>query len=138
MHESHKIIGYCLDTLNCTSSLGCDISNIGGSIKSDNKLLTLSRESIKYGMEELIDHFKLYSESFSIIYNEANSFTETPKGELGVFIISDDTNKPFRAHVRSTGFAHLQSLNMMAKGYMIADLVAIIGTQDVVFGEIDR
>ena len=135
MLESGKIITSCLNFLNFISDSDGYENNLWS---VDNKLKTLPREFFKYGMEELIAHFKLYSESFSINFNENYYATETPKGELGVFLASDDSNKPFRSHIRSSGFFHLQSLNMMSKDHMLADLVTLVGTQDLVFGEIDR
>jgi NADH:ubiquinone oxidoreductase subunit D len=110
-----------------------------GIIKTnDNKLVPPSRTLIKYSMESLIHHFKLYSEGFTIPKNEIYTATEAPKGEFGVFLVSDGTNKPYRCHIRAPGFAHLQGLNFMSRGHMISDVVTIIGTQDIVFGEIDR
>jgi NADH-quinone oxidoreductase subunit D len=110
-----------------------------GIIKTnDNKLVAPSRSLIKYSMESLIHHFKLYSEGFTVPKNEIYIATEAPKGEFGVFLVSDGTNKPYRCHIRAPGFAHLQGLNFMSKGHMISDVVTIIGTQDIVFGEIDR
>jgi len=89
-------------------------------------------------MEALIFHFKLFSEGFSIPAEEIYCCTEAPKGEFGVYLVSDDSNRPYRCKIRSPGFFHLQGLDMMVKNHMIADLVTIIGTQDIVFGEIDR
>jgi len=89
-------------------------------------------------MESLIHHFKLYSEGFSIISDEVYTAIEAPKGEFGVFLVSDGTNKPYRCKIKAPGFLHLQGLDFMSKNHMIADLVTIIGTQDIVFGEVDR
>jgi NADH-quinone oxidoreductase subunit D len=89
-------------------------------------------------MESLIHHFKFYTEGFSVEKGEVYKAVEAPKGEFGVFLVSDGTNKPYRARIRAPGFYHLQSLDFMSRGHMIADLVTIIGTQDIVFGEIDR
>jgi NADH dehydrogenase (ubiquinone) Fe-S protein 2 len=110
-----------------------------GSIKLDDKKITNpNRISLKNSMESLIHHFKYYSEN--IIVNKGETFTviEAPKGEFGVFLVSDGTNKPYRCKIKSPGFAHLQALDFMCKNHMIADVVTIIGTQDIVFGEIDR
>mmetsp|Transcript_15882 Transcript_15882/g.34588 ORF Transcript_15882/g.34588 Transcript_15882/m.34588 type:complete len:90 (-) Transcript_15882:318-587(-) len=89
-------------------------------------------------MESLIHHFKLYSEGYSPPPGETYTATEAPKGEFGVYLVSDGTNRPYRCHIRAPGFCHLQGLDFMAKGHMLADVVAIIGTQDIVFGEVDR
>jgi len=104
----------------------------------DNKISPPSKNTIKYSMENLIHHFKYYSENIHIKKGHIYFGSEAPKGETGVYLISNSTNKPFRCKIRTPGFAHLQSLNYMATGHMIADLVTIIGTQDIVFGEVDR
>lgn len=104
----------------------------------DNKLFPPSRIFMKNSMESLIHHFKLYSESFSIAKNEIYIAVEAPKGEFGIFLVSNNNSNPYRCYIRAPGFAHLQGLNFMSKGHMIADVVTIIGTQDIVFGEIDR
>jgi NADH:ubiquinone oxidoreductase subunit D len=127
MRQSLNIINQCLNLIP------------DGFIKiDDNKLFPPSRGNMKYSMESLIHHFKLYSEGFSISKNEIYTAVEAPKGEFGVYLVSNNTNKPYRCHIRAPGFAHLQGLNFMSKGHMIADVVTIIGTQDIVFGEIDR
>ena len=97
-----------------------------------------TKTEIKQSMEALIHHFKIYTSGISVPRNETYIGTEAPKGEFGVYLMSDNTNKPFRCKIKSPGFAHLQALNHMSKKHMIADVVAIIGTQDIVFGEIDR
>jgi NADH:ubiquinone oxidoreductase subunit D len=89
-------------------------------------------------MEALIHHFKLYSKGFSVEKGEVYVATEAPKGEFGVFLVSDGSNKPYRCKIKAPGFTHLQGLDFMSRGHMIADVVTIIGTQDIVFGEIDR
>jgi NADH-quinone oxidoreductase subunit D len=89
-------------------------------------------------MEALIHHFKIYTNGLTVPSNETYIATEAPKGELGIYLISNSTNKPFRCKIKAPGFAHLQALSCMAKGHLIADVVTIIGTQDIVFGEIDR
>ena len=110
-----------------------------GPIKLDDKKITNpNRIQIKNSMESLIHHFKYYSENITVNSGETYTVIEAPKGEYGVFLISDGTNKPYRCKIRSPGFAHLQALDFMAKNHMIADVVTIIGTQDIVFGEIDR
>nr|YP_010394313.1 NADH dehydrogenase subunit 7 [Phytophthora fragariae]DAZ88321.1 TPA_asm: NADH dehydrogenase subunit 7 [Phytophthora fragariae] len=110
-----------------------------GLIKLDDKKITNpNRTQIKNSMESLIHHFKYYSENISINSGETYTVIEAPKGEYGVYLISDGTNKPYRCKIKSPGFLHLQALDFMAKNHMIADVVTIIGTLDVVFGEIDR
>jgi NADH-quinone oxidoreductase subunit D len=97
-----------------------------------------SRVDMKSNMEELIHHFKLFTEGFHVPVGETYAAVEHPKGEFGIYLVSDGANKPYRLKIRAPGFAHLQGLNEMASGHMIADAVTIIGTQDIVFGEIDR
>ena len=127
MKQSLKIISQCLDKIP------------NGLIKTnDIKLSPPTRTEMKQSMEAIIHHFKIYTNGFSIPSNETYTATEAPKGEFGVYLISDNTNKPYRCKIKSPGFAHLQGLNYMAKGHMLADVVTIIGTQDIVFGEIDR
>jgi NADH dehydrogenase (ubiquinone) Fe-S protein 2 len=105
---------------------------------NDNKIVNPNRLEMKQSMEALIHHFKYYSEN--IIINAGETFTviEAPKGEFGVFLVSKGTNKPYRCKIKSPGFPHLQALDFMCKNHMIADVVTIIGTQDIVFGEVDR
>ncbi len=105
---------------------------------SDNKLATPIRNDMKQSMESLIHHFKLFTQSFTIPADETYIGTEAPKGEFGVYLISNNTNKPYRCKIKSPGFANLQALNFMSKNHKIADVVTIIGTKDIVFGEIDR
>ena len=127
MRESTKIIIKCLN----------NIPN--GLIKTDNnKISPPSRPNMKKSMESLIHHFKLYSEGFHLNRGHIYTSTEAPKGETGVYLVSDGTNIPYRCKIRAPGFMHLQSLNYMTKGHMIADLVTVIGTLDIVFGEVDR
>lgn len=104
----------------------------------DSKIYFPHRAVMKRSMEALISHFKLFSEGMLVDEEEIYCSTEAPKGEFGVYIVSDDTNKPYRCKIRSPGFFHLESLDFMSRDHMIADLVTIIGTQDIVFGEIDR
>lgn len=127
MKESLKIIEQCLN----------QIPN--GIIKSSDKKLTPpSRKDIKQSMESLIHHFKMYTQGFSIPFNETYTASEAPKGEFGVYLVSNGTNRPYRCKIKAPGFAHLQALDHMSKGHLIADVVTIIGTQDIVFGEVDR
>ena len=107
-------------------------------ISDNNKVAPPDRESMKSNMEDLIHHFKLFTEGFHVPEGEAYAAVEHPKGEFGIYMISDGANKPYRLKIRAPGYPHLAALDEMTKGHMIADLVAIIGTQDIVFGEIDR
>jgi NADH dehydrogenase (ubiquinone) Fe-S protein 2 len=93
---------------------------------------------MKQLMELLISHFKLYTEGFSVFPGETYTVIEAPKGEFGVYLVSDGSNKPYRCKIRAPGFFHLQGLDFMSKQHMLADVVTIIGTQDIVFGEVDR
>jgi NADH-quinone oxidoreductase subunit D len=129
MRQSNRIIKQCIDWLR---------KNPGPVITDNNKIAPPSREEMKQEMEALIHHFKLFTEGFHIPPGEAYAAVEHPKGEFGIYLISDGANKPYRVKIRAAGFAHLAALDEMVKGHMIADLVAIIGTQDIVFGEIDR
>jgi NADH-quinone oxidoreductase subunit D len=129
MRQSNRIIKQCIEWLR----------NNSGPVMTDNhKVAPPSRVNMKTSMEELIHHFKLFTEGFHVPPGEAYSAVEHPKGEFGIYIVSDGANKPYRLKIRSPGFPHLASLDEMAKGHMIADAVAIIGTQDIVFGDIDR
>lgn len=127
--QSNKIIKQCVAWLR---------ANPGPVITSDNKIAPPNRESMKTNMEDMIHHFKLFTEGFHVPESEAYAAVEHPKGEFGIYMVSDGANKPYRLKIRAPGFAHLAALDEMVKGHMIADLVAIIGTQDIVFGEIDR
>lgn len=127
--QSNRIIKQCVDWLR---------KNPGPVITSDNKIAPPNREGMKTNMEDLIHHFKLFTEGFHVPAGEAYAAVEHPKGEFGIYMVSDGANKPYRLKIRAPGFAHLAALDEMVKGHMIADLVAIIGTQDIVFGEIDR
>ena len=97
-----------------------------------------SKNEIKLSMEALIHHFKLYTEGFHVPEGEVYASVEAPKGEFGVYLVSDGTNKPYRVKIRAPGYLHLQAMDHMASGHQLADVAAIIGTMDVVFGEIDR
>jgi NADH dehydrogenase (ubiquinone) Fe-S protein 2 len=127
MKQSLKIISQCLDKIP------------HGLIKTnDTKLSPPTKTELKQSMEALIHHFKIYTNGITIPTNETYVGTEAPKGEFGVYLVSNNTNKPYRCKIKAPGFAHLQALNHMSKGHLIADVVTIIGTQDIVFGEIDR
>jgi NADH-quinone oxidoreductase subunit D len=102
------------------------------------KVAPPKREEMKDDMEALIHHFKLFTEGFCVPPGETYAAVEAPKGEFGVYLVSDGANKPFRLKIRAPGFAHLSSMDAVVKGHMLADVVAMIGTYDIVFGEIDR
>jgi NADH-quinone oxidoreductase subunit D len=129
MREANKIITQCITWLR---------ANPGPVITASHKVAPPSREEMKTNMEELIHHFKLFTEGIHVPPGEAYAAVEHPKGEFGIYIISDGANKPYRLKIRTAGFPHLAALDEMSRGHMIADVVAIIGTQDIVFGEIDR
>ena len=127
MRQSLRIIRQCLEDMP------------EGPIKStDRKISPPPRAEMKTSMEALIHHFKLFTEGYHVPAGETYTAVEAPKGEFGVYIIADGSNKPYRCKIRAPGFAHLQGLDFMSRGHMLADVVTIIGTQDVVFGEIDR
>lgn len=127
MRQSIKLIQQCVKNL-----------PQGAVVTSDPKVAPPKRDLMKHSMEALIQHFKLYSEGYHVPAGETYTAVEAPKGEFGVYLISDGTNRPYRCKIRAPGFAHLQGLDFMSKGHMLADVSAIIGTLDVVFGEIDR
>jgi NADH-quinone oxidoreductase subunit D len=127
--ESNKIIKQCVEWLR---------KNPGPVISTDHKVAPPSRENMKANMEELIHHFKLFTEGFHVPPGEVYAAVEHPKGEFGIYLMSDGANKPYRLKIRAPGFPHLAALDEMSRGHMIADVVTIIGTQDIVFGEIDR
>ena len=109
-----------------------------GPVLAEGKLCPPRRVEMKKSMEALIHHFKLYTEGFHVPEGEVYASVEAPKGEFGVFLVSDGSNKPYRAKIRAPGYLHLQAMDHMASGHQLADVAAIIGTMDVVFGEIDR
>ncbi|HVL09296.1 MAG TPA: NADH-quinone oxidoreductase subunit D [Burkholderiaceae bacterium] len=129
MRQSNRIIRQCIDWLR---------KNQGPVISDNHKVSPPSRVDMKTNMEELIHHFKLATEGIHVPEGEAYAAVEHPKGEFGIYAISDGANKPYRLKIRAPGFVHLAALDEMARGHMIADAVTIIGTQDIVFGEIDR
>jgi len=129
MRQSNRIIKQCIDWLR---------HNPGPVMTDNHKAAAPSREAMKSNMEELIHHFKLFTEGMHVPPGETYAAVEAPKGEFGIYLVSDGANKPYRLKIRAPGFAHLAALDEMARGHMIADMVAIIGTQDIVFGEIDR
>jgi NADH-quinone oxidoreductase subunit D len=129
MRQSNRIVKQCVDWLR---------ANSGPVMLEDRKVSPPRRIEMKDDMESLIHHFKLFTEGYCVPEGEAYAAVEHPKGEFGVYLISDGSNKPYRLKVRAPGFPHLASLNEMVVGHMLADVVAVIGTQDIVFGEIDR
>jgi len=129
MGQALRIIHQCLDKLEKTP----------GPVRSpDGKVSPPMRGEMKHSMEALIHHFKLYTEGFKVPPGEVYLATEAPKGEFAVYLVADGTNRPYRCHIRSPGYAHLQAMDMLAQGHMLADIPAIIGSIDIVFGEVDR
>jgi len=129
MRQSNRIIKQCVEWLR---------QNPGPVITDDHKVAPPSRVEMKTNMEELIHHFKLFSEGMHVPEGEVYAAVEHPKGEFGIYMVSDGANKPYRLKIRAPGFPHLAAMDELAKGHMIADVVALIGTMDIVFGEIDR
>ena len=127
MRESVKIINQCLAAMK------------PGPIKTqDHKITPPTRAEMKRSMESLIHHFKLFTEGYHVPAGATYTATESPKGEFGVYLVADGTNRPYRCKIRPTGFAHLQAMEVLSKRHMLADAVAIIGSIDIVFGEVDR
>ena len=129
MRQSNRIVRQCIEWLK---------ANPGPVMTSDHKVAAPSREQMKGDMESLIHHFKLFTEGYCVPAGETYAAVEAPKGEFGIYLVSDGANKPYRLKCRAPGFPHLASLEEMVKGHLLADVVAVIGTQDIVFGEIDR
>jgi NADH-quinone oxidoreductase subunit D len=129
MRQSNRIIKQCVDWLR---------KNPGPVMTPDAKIHAPKREQMKGNMESLIHHFKFMTEGYCVPAGETYAAVEAPKGEFGVYLVSDGANKPFRLKCRAPGFAHLAALGEMVTGHMLADVVAVIGTQDIVFGEVDR
>ena len=129
MRQSNRIMRQCIEWLR---------ANPGPVISADRKVAPPGRVEMKEDMEALIHHFKLFTEGYCVPAGEAYVGIEHPKGEFGIYLVSDGANKPYRVKIRAPGFAHLSALHEMSQGHMLADMVAIIGTQDIVFGEIDR
>jgi len=129
MRQSNAIVRQCIDWLR---------RNPGPVISDSHKVAAPHRVDMKMNMEEMIHHFKLFTEGMHVPLGEAYAAVEHPKGEFGIYLVSDGANKPYRLKIRAPGFPHLAAIDEMARGHMIADVVAIIGTQDIVFGEIDR
>lgn len=129
MRQSNRIIKQCVDWLR---------DNPGPVIAEDHKVISPGREAMKGDMESMIHHFKLFTEGYCVPEGEAYAVVEHPKGEFGTYIISDGANKPYRLKIRAPGFAHLSGFDEMVRGHMLSDVVTVIGTQDIVFGEVDR
>ncbi len=129
MRQSNRIIKQCIEWLR---------KNSGPVITDNHKVAPPSRVGMKTNMEDLIHHFKLFTEGMHVPAGEAYAAVEHPKGEFGIYLISDGANKPYRLKIRAPGFAHLSAMDELSKGHMLADVVAIIGTLDIVFGEVDR
>ena len=129
MRQSNRLVKQCVDWLR---------AHPGPVVLEDNKLSPPRREQMKGDMESLIHHFKLFTEGYCVPEGEVYTAIEHPKGEFAIYLVSDGANKPYRLRIRAPGFAHLAAMNEMVEGHMLADVVAVIGTQDVVFGEIDR
>ena len=127
MRQSLRIIAQC-----------CEQIPGGPHCSDDRKIVPPKRGAMKHSMEALIHHFKLYTEGFHVPEGETYTAVEAPKGEFGVYLVSDGTNKPYRCKIRAPGFAHLQAMDFMSRGHMLADSVAILGSMDIVFGEVDR
>ncbi|WP_428247092.1 NADH-quinone oxidoreductase subunit D [Ferrovibrio sp.] len=128
MHQSVRILRQCIEQMPEAGPVSSD----------DRKVVPPKRGEMKNSMEALIHHFKLYTEGYRVPEGEVYAAVEAPKGEFGVYLVSDGSNKPYRCRIRAPGFAHLQATDFMSKGYMLADAVSIVGNMDIVFGEIDR
>ena len=129
MRQSNRIIRQCIEWLQ---------NNPGPVMIDDHKIAPPKRADVKNDMESLIHHFKLFTEGYCVPEGEAYAAVEHPKGEFGIYLVSDGANKPYRLKIRAPGFAHISAMDELTKGHMLADVVAIIGTMDIVFGEIDR
>jgi len=129
MRQSNRIIQQCVKWLK---------ANPGPVMVQNFKVAPPKREEMKEDMEALIHHFKLFTEGYGVPAGETYAAVEAPKGEFGCYLVSDGANKPFRVHLRAPGFAHLSSMDAIVRGHMLADVVAMIGTYDLVFGEVDR
>ena len=131
MRQSVRIMKQCLEQLRSSEGQGPIMI-------MDNKIVPPKRGEMKRSMEALIHHFKLYTEGFHVPAGEVYAAVEAPKGEFGVYLVSDGTNKPYKCKIRAPGFAHLQAMDFLSRGYMLADIAAIMGSLDIVFGEVDR
>jgi NADH-quinone oxidoreductase subunit D len=131
MRQSVKIMKQCVEQLNWARKRGPVSAD-------DGKIVPPKRGEMKRSMEALIHHFKLYTEGYHVPEGEVYAAVEAPKGEFGVYLVSDGTNKPYRCKIRAPGFAHLQAMDFICRGHMLADVSAILGSLDIVFGEVDR
>jgi NADH-quinone oxidoreductase subunit D len=131
MRQSVRIMKQCLERLNSAQGQG-------PVLLPNNKFTPPRRGEMKRSMEAVIHHFKLYTEGFRVPEGEVYAAVEAPKGEFGVYLVSDGTNKPYRCKIRAPGYPHLAAMDFLCKGYMLADVSAILGSLDIVFGEIDR
>ena len=127
MRESIKIMVQCLNQMPA-----------GEVINRDSKIAAPKRDDMKKSMESIIHHFKFFTEGFHVPEGEIYSAVEAPKGEFGVYLISDGSSKPYRCKIRAPGFAHLQAFDLLSKGHLLADVPAILGSIAIVFGEVDR
>jgi NADH-quinone oxidoreductase subunit D len=131
MRQSIRIMKQCLEKLNSREGQG-PVS------VHDHKIVPPRREEMKRSMEALIHHFKLYTEGFKVPAGQVYAAVEAPKGEFGVYLVADGTNKPYKCKIRSSGFPHLQAMDFLCRGHMLADISAVLGSIDIVFGEVDR
>lgn len=131
MRQANSIMKQCVEKLNAPEGKG-PVSSV------DGKVVPPKRAEMKQSMEALIHHFKLYTEGYKVPAGEIYAAVEAPKGEFGVYLVSDGTNKPYRCHIRAPGFAHLSAMDYLCRGHMLADVTAILGSIDIVFGEVDR
>ena len=131
MREATRIMKQCVEKLSSADGAG-PVSVV------DNKVVPPKRAEMKRSMESLIHHFKLYTEGYHVPAGEVYAAVEAPKGEFGVYLVSDGTNKPYRCKIKAPGFAHLQAMDFMCRGHMLADVSAVLGILDIVFGEVDR
>jgi len=131
MRQSIRIMKQCLEKLHAPEGQGPVVIE-------DQKIVPPRRETMKRSMESLIHHFKLYTEGFKVQAGEVYAAVEAPKGEFGVYLIADGTNKPYKCKIRAPGFAHLQAMDFLCRGHMLADISAVLGSIDIVFGEVDR
>ena len=129
MRQANRIIRQCVDWLR---------ANPGPVLLEDMKIAPPEREDMKQDMEALIHHFKLYTEGFHVPEGEIYACVEAPKGEFGVYLVSDGTNKPYKAKLRAPGFPHLAAMDYLCSGHQLADVSAVLGSLDIVFGEVDR
>lgn len=135
MRQSIKIVDQSLQIINSQYLL----KDVNGFTKvNDNKLTSSFRSFMKFSMEAIIHHFKLYSEGVDLPYDSVYRAVEAPKGEFGVYVMADGSNRPYRCRIKAPGFLHLQAINEMTAGHMLTDIVTVLGTQDIVFGEVDR